>query len=249
VPVVTAEPEAVKEPEAKKAKRNWFRRSTAETQADAPPLPAETIAAASEIAARESAAREEPARAIAAPVVPSRDVPARDVGASDVAARELAAAEAEGARGRRGASRVLIWFLFVFVVAAIVLGGYRYRQDVVRLWPPATRLYQVLGIAVDPPSGYWLRVPEDSIKFRREADSGTPILVVSGEILNQSEKPQRVAPMRILLLDKDGRILRTEHVKLDDRTLDPGKRMPFQTSIPNSPPEAVAVRITFDVSG
>jgi hypothetical protein len=44
-------------------------------------------------------------------------------------------------------------------------------------------------------------------------------------------------------------VLRTERVKIDDRILDPGKRLPFQTSIPNSPPEAVAVRITFDVSG
>ena len=171
-------------------------------------------------------------------------------GAADAAARDAAAsADAEGARGRRGASRVLVWFIFVFVVAAIVLGGYRYRQDVVRLWPPATRLYQMLGIGVDPPSGYWLKVPEDSIKFRREAEGGIPILVVSGEILNQSDKPQRVAPMRILLLDKENRVLRTERVKIDDRTLDPGKRLPFQTSIPNSPPEAVAVRITFDVSG
>jgi len=185
-------------------------------------------------------------RAEAAPEIAAAAV----AGAAELTARDVAAsADAEGARGRRGASRVLVWFLFVFIVAAIVLGGYRYRQDVVRLWPPATRLYQVLGIGVDPPSGYWLRVPEDSIKFRREAEGGIPILVVSGEILNQSDKPQRVAPMRILLLDKENRVLRTERVKIDDRTLDPGKRLPFQTSIPNSPPEAVAVRITFDVSG
>jgi hypothetical protein len=142
-----------------------------------------------------------------------------------------------------------VWFLFVFIVAAIGLGGYRYRQDIVSLWPPATRLYQVLGLKVDPPSGYWLRVPQESIKFRRESEGGIPILVVSGEILNQSDKPQRVAPMRILLLDKENRVLRTERVKIDDRTLEPGKRLPFQTSIPNSPPEAAAVRITFDVTG
>lgn len=153
------------------------------------------------------------------------------------------------ARPRRGLSRVLTWFLFVFIVAALVLGGYRFRQDVVRLWPPATRLYQMLGLAVDPPSGYWLRVPKETIKFRRESEGGIPILVVSGEILNQSDKPQQVAPMRILLLDKENRVLRTERVKIDDRLLEPGKRLPFQTSIPNSPPEAVSVRINFDVNG
>jgi hypothetical protein len=137
----------------------------------------------------------------------------------------------------------------VFVVAALVLGGLRYRQEIVQIWPPATRVYQLLGLSVDPPSGYWLRVPRESIKFRRESEGGVPILVVSGEILNQSDKPQRVAPMRILLLDKDDRVLRTERVKIEDRTLDPGKKLPFQTSIPNSPPAAVSVRITFDVTG
>src|SRR5262245_29836789 len=110
-------------------------------------------------------------------------------------------AAAAGEAPRRGAlSRVLVWFVFVFIVAAIVLGGYRYRQSIVDIWPPARKLYQVLGIHVDTP---WLAVPPESIRFRRESENGTPILVVSGEILNPSDKPQRVAPMRIVLLDKE----------------------------------------------
>jgi predicted Zn finger-like uncharacterized protein len=162
------------------------------------------------------------------------------------AAAETAALAEDGPKRRRGVSRVLVWFVFVFIVAALVLGGYRYRQQIVDIWPPARKLYQVLGLAVDSP---WLSVPQDSIRFRREAEGGIPILVVSGEILNQSDKPQRVAPMRIILLDKENLPLRTERVKIEDRVLDPGKRMPFKTSIPNPPPEAAAVRITFDVTG
>lgn len=166
--------------------------------------------------------------------------------------RHAETAEREGVEAtprRARLARVLVGFLFVFVVAAIAIGGYRYRQDIVSLWPPATRLYQVLGLKVDPPSGYWLRVPQDSIRFRRESEGGNPILVVSGEILNPSDQPQRLVPMRILLLDKENRVLRTERVKIDNRTVDPGKRVPFQTSIPNPPSEAAAVRITFDVTG
>jgi predicted Zn finger-like uncharacterized protein len=163
---------------------------------------------------------------------------------------QAAAPEAEaGTPRKRGFGRVLVWFLFVFVVTAIVLGGIHYRQQIVRLWPPAIMLYERLGFDVEPVSGYGLRVPQDSIKFRRESEGGTPILVVSGEILNESKKAQRVTPMRIALLDKENRVLRTERVKIDDQVLDPGKKLPFQTSIPNYPPEAVAVRITFDVTG
>ena len=165
--------------------------------------------------------------------------------------RRFAEVQVGGTRapGRRGVSRVLVWFAFVFVLTAIVLGGIQYRQEIVRIWPPAIMLYERLGLDVEPVSGYGLRVPQDSIKFRRESEGGTPILVVSGDILNESKKAQRVTPMRIALLDKESRVLRTERVKIDDRVLDPGKKLPFQTSIPNYPPEAVAVRITFDVSG
>jgi predicted Zn finger-like uncharacterized protein len=162
---------------------------------------------------------------------------------------EAAAAAAEGRRPRSGLSRILVWFLFVFIVAGIALGAYKYRNDVVRLWPPAMKLYEVLAIDVEPPTGLGLHVPQESLRFRREAEGGIPILVVSGEILNVSSRAQRVTPMRILLLDKENKVLRTERVKIDDRTLEPGKRLPFQTSIPNAPPEAAAVRITFDITG
>ncbi len=167
--------------------------------------------------------------------------------------RRRAAAEAADAAApaprRRGLTRVLVWFLFVFVVAALVLGGYRYRNDVVRIWPPAMKLYEFLKIDTDSPSGIGLRVPPETLRFNREAEGGMPILVVSGEILNESAHAQRITPMRILLLDKDSRVLRAELVKFEDRTLDPGKRMPFRTSIPNAPPEAAAARITFNLAG
>jgi predicted Zn finger-like uncharacterized protein len=163
--------------------------------------------------------------------------------------RRAEAVAAGAAPRRRGLARVLVWFLFVFVVALLLIGGYRYRNDVVRVWPPAMKLYELLAIDTEPPTGFRLRVPQESLRFRRESEGGIPILVVSGEILNESTRAQRITPMRILLLDKDNRVLRTERVKIDDRTLDPGKRLPFQTSIPNAPPEAAAVRITFDITG
>jgi predicted Zn finger-like uncharacterized protein len=158
---------------------------------------------------------------------------------------ETAAAPARG----RGYARVLVWFLFVFVVTAIVLGGIQYRQQIVRIWPAATMLYEMVGLDIDPVSGYGLYVANDSIRFRRESEGGTPILVLSGDIENKSKKAQRVTPMRIVMLDTNNRVLRTERVRIEDRVIDPGKKLPFQVSIPNYPPEIKAVRITFDLTG
>src|SRR6185503_8411640 len=61
---------------------------------------------------------------------------------AEAALAEEAAAEPR----RRGISRVLVWFVFVFIVAALILGGYRYRNDIVQIWPPAMKLYEVLSI-------------------------------------------------------------------------------------------------------
>lgn len=255
VPVpAAAEPERAAEPpsEPKKSKWGWRRRSEAKPEPEAKPVGE----AASET---EPPPPAEPEPSLYPPVKyepapPSEPIlppsPALAVAsASDVAAREVAASEAEGAQGRRGASRVLVWFLFVFVVAAIVLGGYRYRNDVVRIWPPAAKIYAWLNLDLEALNGIGLRVVQDSLKFRREAEGGVPILVVVGEILNEAKRSQKLTPMRIDLLDKDARVLRTERVRIGDRVVDPGKTVPFQTSIPNYPPETTAVRITFDVSG
>lgn len=194
-----------------------------------------------------SPAAEAKAPEIMAPEIPAE--PQKRRGRRRAEAEAAAAAAAEARRPRSAVSRILIWFVFAFVVAGIVLGGLHYRNDIVRLWPPAMKLYEVLQIDVEPPTGLGLTVPQESLRFRRESEGGIPILVVSGDILNTSARPQRVTPMRILLLDKEQKVLRTERVKIDDRTLDPGKRLPFQTSIPNAPPEAAAVRITFDITG
>lgn len=255
----SAETDTVKEAEPKKSKWGWRRRDEAKPEGEAklasdtkfgtePKLETEVkLATEPKIGAD---AKVEPDSKPAPEVRPEPSPPALAVtGAADIAAREVAAADAEGERGRRGASRVLVWFLFVFVVAAIVLGGYRYRNDVVRIWPPAATIYGWLGLDIEALNGVGLRVVQDSLKFRREAEGGVPILVVGGEILNEAKRSQRLTPMRIDLLDKDARVLRTERVRIGDRVVDPGKTVPFQTSIPNYPPETTAVRITFDVSG
>lgn len=99
--------------------------------------------------------------------------------------------------------------------------------------------------AESPPAELQMYVPAESIRFRRESEGGIPILVISGEIVNPHYEPRAVPPMVIILLDSGSRPLRSELVRIDNRVLDPAKRLPFQTSIPNAPPEASAVRIIF----
>ncbi len=151
-------------------------------------------------------------------------------------------------------SRLAAWFLFIFVIALIIGGGYRYRQDVVRRWPPAERLYSALGISVQPAQQKQpapvvkkaaLVVPDTSIKIEREARDGTPILVISGEIRNQSDRSQPVGQMRITLTDGNDKALKSWLFAPEARTLEPGASMTFRSSVENPPAEAKKVRFDF----
>ncbi len=156
--------------------------------------------------------------------------------------------DGNGSGRRRLWTRVVGWSLLLLVLVAILFGGYQYRQRIVDHWPAATRLYDFFGLKVKPPSGYGLRVPPSTIRNRREAENGIPILVISGEIVNESDRPQQVSRMRITLLDKEGddaKTLKEWIFTPEARTLSPGRRMPFRTSVANPPAEAKAVRIKF----
>ncbi len=165
----------------------------------------------------------------------------------DVITTPLDRDEAGGAR-RRLWPRLLAWGLFLAALAAILWGGFQYRQQIVDYWPAATRLYDFFGIEVKAPTGYGLRVPPGTIRARRESENGIPILVISGEIVNESDRPQKVSRMRITLLDREGddaKTLKEWIFTPDAQTLASGRRMPFRTSVANPPAEAKAVRIKF----
>jgi hypothetical protein len=150
---------------------------------------------------------------------------------------------------RSGGSRAVVWILFLAVIGAIVYGGYRFRGEIVTLWPPATKIYAMVGVAVEPPQGYGLRVVQDSIKFRWETTGGASSLVVTGTIENFVDVPQRVPPLRVMLVDKDKKVLHSEMLQIGERMLKPGEKYDFTTEIRNPAAEAAAVLIRFQGAG
>ena len=127
-------------------------------------------------------------------------------------------------------------------------GGYRFRQEIVDRWPPAAKVYDFLGVEIKTPTSFGLVVPKETIRARRQSADSTPILVISGDIVNRSSRPQKVGRMRITLLDKegsDGKELRNWIFTPEARTLKPGSKMSFRSSITNPPAAAKAVKIKF----
>jgi predicted Zn finger-like uncharacterized protein len=154
-------------------------------------------------------------------------------------------------RGRQW-PRLVAWFLFIFVIALIIGGGYRYRQEIVRRWPRAAELYSTLGITVGETTKTplvvrraALVVPASSIKIERQSRGDTPLLVISGQIRNRSDKTQTVGRMRITLTDANSKALKSWLFAPEARTLEPGASMTFRSSVANPPAEAKKVRFDF----
>lgn len=144
--------------------------------------------------------------------------------------------------------RLLAWGLFVFVILAIVAGGYRYRGEIVSRWPASAKIYTALGVKVTPPKGTGLVVPEGSVRISRSNDGDVPTLIIAGDIENQAKLPQRVSEMRITLVDKDGKTLKSWTFAPETRMLAPGGSMSFRTSVSRPPPDAVKVTFSFDLA-
>jgi len=144
--------------------------------------------------------------------------------------------------------RLLAWGLFVFVILAILAGGFKYRGDIVSRWPASAKIYTALGIKVTPPKGTGLVVPEGSVRISRSNDGDVPTLIIAGDIENQAKLPQRVSEMRITLVDKEGKTLKSWTFAPETRLLRPGGSMSFRTSVSRPPPDAVKVTFSFDLA-
>jgi predicted Zn finger-like uncharacterized protein len=122
-------------------------------------------------------------------------------------------------------------------LAGLLLG----RNEVVAWYPAAAPAYQRLGLPVELTLG---------IEFRRlgslqRQEDGANVLVVTGEIANVSGQPRAVPPIRIGLIDGQGREI--DHALFDPPrpALEPEAAHPFEVKLAAPPPEARDFSISF----
>jgi hypothetical protein len=131
--------------------------------------------------------------------------------------------------------------VLVIVILAAVIAGIAAREQLVALWPPATRLYTMVGLPVQPP-GIGLELRKTTPAFTTE--NGVRTLVVEGEVANVSQIARNVPTLKVVLRDRDGGELQALHFDVAEQRLLPGASIPFRTSIPQPNPAATSVLVT-----
>jgi predicted Zn finger-like uncharacterized protein len=147
-------------------------------------------------------------------------------------------------RGLRWAT--IAWSVLVVILASGAIAGIAAREDVIALWPPATRLYSMIGLAVQPP-GIGLELRKTTPVFATE--NGVRTLIVEGEVANISQIARDVPTLKVVLRDRDGGELQALSFNVAEQRLLPGASVAFRTSIPHPNPAAASVLVTIGDGG
>jgi hypothetical protein len=129
-----------------------------------------------------------------------------------------------------------------FVVLLGVLGwmSVHYRQTVVRLWPESAAIYNVVGLPVNVGS-----VAIRDIDLRQENQDGTPVLSVTGRLVNITDRDQPIPRLRVVVHDRDGRELTQWTFDPGFASLPAGAEHDFGTRLTNPPPDTQSVNVNF----
>jgi predicted Zn finger-like uncharacterized protein len=132
------------------------------------------------------------------------------------------------------------WAAFLFIVVSAFIAGIAARDQVVAAWPPAARLYAMVGLPATPPLELRKVIPS------RGVENGVAMLIIEGEVANTSQVAHEVPKLKVVLLDRDGNELQSWSFPVAEARLPPGASVPFRTSIPQPSAAATGVVVTFE---
>ncbi len=151
--------------------------------------------------------------------------------------------------------KMLGWGGLALFLTIVVGGILLFPRQITAAWPPAHTLYATLGVSLDPsaPAAQKSSAPlplDKRLSFSGLTPSqrfidGVLTLVITGEIRNIGDTAQDVPLIEVVLLDGKKLDLKTWVFATEQKVIDPGKAIPFETKLENPPAEAQDIRVTF----
>lgn len=143
-------------------------------------------------------------------------------------------------RTREAAVAGAVWGVLGAAVLILLAGAALFRVEVVRLWPRTAGAYAKVGLTVNPTG-----LAPENIQAGPGLQDGRLAVIVSGVVRNVETRAHEPVPVRVVLLDKAGRPLARQLVKLGPGSLQPGQTRPFSASFLDPPAESAGVEVAF----
>jgi predicted Zn finger-like uncharacterized protein len=137
---------------------------------------------------------------------------------------------------------MVAWAALVLLVAVAALGGFFYRAEIVKAWPPAGKFYRTVGIGM-PARELGLEI--SNVNYSQERREGKTLLLITGEISNVGIDEQKIPEVRVSLYDDNKRKLNHWTAPLAKDKLAPGEKVAFSTRMMDPPKTARDFAVTF----
>jgi predicted Zn finger-like uncharacterized protein len=133
------------------------------------------------------------------------------------------------------------WAGLIGVVLLIGLAAVRYRQEITEIWPQSAGVYSSLGMDVNAHG-----IDFSHVKYHRESEDGQVVLVVTGAIVNNSDRELPV-PQTVLVTLSDVNNHELYHWPFapSAQTLKPEQSVSFVTRLSSPPAAARTLEVRF----
>jgi predicted Zn finger-like uncharacterized protein len=146
----------------------------------------------------------------------------------------------EDRRMRQAAVSGAVWAAAAVAVAIVVGLAIVFREQVVRAWPQTASAYAAVGLAVNP-TGLVI----EQVHAEPSLEEGHAALAISGVIRNVVGRDVLAPPLRITLLNAQGKRVAGQIAALGNAHIPPGETRHFATAIFDPPFSAANLQVDF----
>lgn len=159
------------------------------------------------------------------PPPPPEPTPDPSVRVEPLPRNRLPAPQDAATKGRSRGGWIFLLLFILALLAALYIG----RDTVMRVWPPATKLYEAVGIV----EGMAMMEKKPALEVGdlsnewTEAD-GKLELVLRGQVTNDGDEAAEAPYVRIRLFDRNGLIVRDKRTLVEGGAIGPGESRAFE---------------------
>lgn len=139
-------------------------------------------------------------------------------------------------------SGLVRWVGLVLLISALGVAAFVGRGQVVALWTPAARLYEVLRIPVEP-IGTGLQLQQ--VRSEQRMQDGASVVFIEGQVVNISQVARPVPPLRLVAMGQGRTPLHSWVIPANPPHLGPAEIAIFQYNL-RDPGPVLEVLVTFD---
>lgn len=143
-------------------------------------------------------------------------------------------------KARSRATAIGIWAAAVAILATVLVSAAVMRDEVVDRWPASASAFTSLGLEVNR-----FGVEFENVERSRQLRGTVPILTITADVRNVTDRPRPAPKVRVGLLDDFGREIAHMYADIDVPIIGAGDAVSFTAVLEDPPAESYRLRLRF----